>query len=73
MIATFRNIASTLNITLIFSLVTVGLVAHLPNTLLGGLTSAGIPQEAATLVSHLPPIPCCTYIAYTAGAKEQLR
>ncbi len=56
MIATFRNIASTLSITLIFSLVTVGLAAHLPHTLLDGLTSAGIPQDAATTVSHLPPV-----------------
>ena len=56
MIATFRNIASTLSITLIFSLVTVGLAAHLPNALLSGLTMAGIPQAAATAVSHLPPV-----------------
>ena len=56
MIATFRNIASTLSITLIFSLVTVGLAKHLPGTLLGGLTAAGIPQDAATAVSHLPPV-----------------
>jgi EmrB/QacA subfamily drug resistance transporter len=56
MIATFRNIASTLSITLIFSLVTVGLAKHLPGTLLGGLTTAGIPQAAAAAVSHLPPV-----------------
>jgi EmrB/QacA subfamily drug resistance transporter len=56
MIATFRNIASTLSITLIFSLVTVGLAAHLPGTLFGGLTAAGIPQAAANSVSHLPPV-----------------
>lgn len=56
MIATFRNIASTLSITLIFSLVTVGLAAHLPGTLLGGLTLAGIPRDAATAASHLPPV-----------------
>jgi len=55
MIATFRNIASTLSITLIFSLVTVGLAKHLPGTLFGGLTAAGIPQGAAA-VSHLPPV-----------------
>jgi hypothetical protein len=56
MIATFRNVASTLSITLIFSLVTVGLSQHLPGTLFGGLTAAGIPREAATAVSHLPPV-----------------
>lgn len=56
MIATFRNIASTLSITLIFSLVTVGLARHLPSTLLSGLTGAGIPRDAATAISHLPPV-----------------
>jgi EmrB/QacA subfamily drug resistance transporter len=56
MIATFRNIASTLSITLIFSLVTVGLARNLPGTLLGGLTTAGIPEGAAAAVSHLPPV-----------------
>ncbi len=55
MIATFRNIASTLSITVIFSLVTVGLAAHLLGTLLGRLTVAGIPRDAATAASHLPP------------------
>jgi EmrB/QacA subfamily drug resistance transporter len=56
MIATFRNIASTLSITLIFSLVTVGLARNLPGTLLSGLTAAGIPRAAAAGISHLPPV-----------------
>jgi MFS family permease len=56
MIATFRNIAATLSITLIFSLVTVGLARHLPITLLNGLSAAGIPHDAAAAVSHLPPV-----------------
>ena len=56
MIATFRNIASTLSITMIFSLVTVGLARHLPDALFGGLTGAGISDTVATAVSHLPPI-----------------
>jgi MFS family permease len=56
MIATFRNIASTLSITMIFSLVTVGLAQHLPGTLLSGLTEAGIPRDTAAAISHLPPV-----------------
>jgi hypothetical protein len=56
MIATFRNIASTLSITMIFSLVTVGLARNLPSTPLSGLTGAGIPRDAAAAISHLPPV-----------------
>ena len=56
MIATFRNVASTLSITLIFSLVTVGLSRHLPGALFGGLTNAGISKDAASAVSNLPPM-----------------
>ncbi len=54
--STFQNMANTLSITLIFSLVTVGLAARLPSALYQGLTSAGIPGEVASRVSHLPPI-----------------
>lgn len=54
--ATFQNTANTLSITLIFTLVTVGLAANLPKALLTGLSSAGIPRAAAENVSHIPPI-----------------
>jgi EmrB/QacA subfamily drug resistance transporter len=53
--ATFQNTASTLSITVIFSLVTVGLARNLPESLTTGLTSAGIPPDAAAKVAELPP------------------
>ncbi len=54
--ATFQNVASTLSITAIFSLVTLGLAANLPGALYGQLSGAGIPATVARQVSHLPPI-----------------
>jgi EmrB/QacA subfamily drug resistance transporter len=54
--ATFQNVASTLSITVIFSLVTLGLAANLPGALYGQLSGAGIPAAVALQVSHLPPI-----------------
>ena len=53
--ATFMNTASTLSITLVFTLVTIGLSSHLPDSLYSGLTGAGIPSDAANNVAHLPP------------------
>lgn len=53
--ATFQNTANTLSITVIFSLVTVGLARNLPESLTNGLTSAGIPADAAAKVAELPP------------------
>ena len=54
--ATFQNVASTLSITVIFSLVTLGLAANLPGALYSQLSGAGIPAVVARQVSHLPPI-----------------
>jgi EmrB/QacA subfamily drug resistance transporter len=54
--ATFQNVASTLSITVIFSLVTLGLAANLPGALYSQLSGAGIPATVAQQVSHLPPI-----------------
>jgi EmrB/QacA subfamily drug resistance transporter len=54
--ATFQNVASTLSITVIFSLVTLGLAANLPGALFSQLSGAGIPTAVALQVSHLPPI-----------------
>ena len=54
--ATFQNVASTLSITVIFSLVTLGLAANLPGALFSQLSGAGIPAAVALQVSHLPPI-----------------
>jgi EmrB/QacA subfamily drug resistance transporter len=53
--ATFMNAANTLSITLIFTLVIIGLAQSLPNTLLNGLTQVGIPAAAAQQVANLPP------------------
>jgi MFS family permease len=54
--ATFQNVASTLSITVIFSLVTVGLAKNLPGSLMSGLSGAGIPADAAAKVAGLPPV-----------------
>ena len=53
--ATFQNTANTLSITLIFTIVTIGLARSLPTTLFQGLTQAGIPAADAHLVANLPP------------------
>ncbi|HEY9722960.1 MAG TPA: MFS transporter, partial [Oscillatoriaceae cyanobacterium] len=53
--ATFQNTAMTLSITLIFTLVTIGLAGGLPVRLYQGLTSAGVPTAVAIPIAHLPP------------------
>jgi MFS family permease len=53
--ATFQNTANTLSITMIFTMVTIGLAAQLPNALFQGLSRAGVPPAAAQQVAHLPP------------------
>jgi MFS family permease len=53
--ATFQNTANTLSITWIFTMVTIGLAAHLPTALYQGLTQAGIPSNVASRVAQLPP------------------
>ncbi len=53
--STFQNVANTLSITVIFSLVTVGLAAKLPGTLDRGLTGVGVPASVAHTVATLPP------------------
>jgi MFS family permease len=64
--ATFQNTAQTLSITLIFTVVTAGLAAHLPATLFQGLTQAGIPAAAAQTVANLPPTAAmfATFLGY---------
>jgi len=54
--ATFQNVASSLSLTLIFTLVVAGLSASLPSALYGRLTAAGIPTGVATQISGIPPI-----------------
>ncbi len=53
--ATFQNTANTISITWIFTMVTIGLAAHLPAALFQGLTQAGIPGNVARQVANLPP------------------
>jgi EmrB/QacA subfamily drug resistance transporter len=53
--ATFQNTANTLSITMIFTMVTIGLAAHLPTALYQGLTRDGIPAATAQKVASLPP------------------
>ena len=54
--ATFQNSASVLSIGVFFSLMIVGLASSLPSTLHDGLVAHGVPDAAATSVSHLPPV-----------------
>ena len=49
--ATFQNMANTLSITMIFTVVIVGLSSSLPKALFEGLTNAGIPVSAAHQVA----------------------
>jgi hypothetical protein len=54
--ATFQNSAMVLSIGIFFSLLIIGLAAHLPASLDAGLRAHGVPADAATRISHLPPV-----------------
>jgi hypothetical protein len=54
--ATFQNSAMVLSIGIFFSLLIVGLSAHLPDSLQSGLQSHGVPAAQATKLAHLPPV-----------------
>jgi EmrB/QacA subfamily drug resistance transporter len=53
--ATFQNSGSLVSIGVFFSIITAGLAATLPTTLLRGLTQAGVPTAVAEKIAHLPP------------------
>jgi EmrB/QacA subfamily drug resistance transporter len=53
--STFQNAASLASMGIFFSIVTAGLAAALPATLLNGLTGAGVPTAIAQQIAHLPP------------------
>ena len=53
--ATFQNVAQSLSMTVIFSLVIAGLAAQLPGAMYGHLTAAGVPAGMAGQLSNLPP------------------
>jgi MFS family permease len=53
---TFQNSAQVLSIGVFFSLMIVGLAAHLPQALASGLQAHGVPAATAHAVGHTPPI-----------------
>ncbi|HLH15313.1 MAG TPA: MFS transporter [Solirubrobacteraceae bacterium] len=54
--ATFQNSAMVLSIGLFFSMLIVGLAAHLPASLQSGLHAHGVPSAQAARIAHLPPV-----------------
>lgn len=56
MLNTFQNSASVLSIGFFFTVITLGLSASLPTSLLRGLTRQGVPLAQATIISHIPAI-----------------
>ncbi len=54
--STFQNSGMTLSIGLFFTLMVLGLASALPSSLYHGLLQQGVPQGAATRISHLPPV-----------------
>ena len=53
--ATFQNVAQSLSMTLIFTLVIAGLSARLPGAMFSHLTAAGVPDQLATKLSGITP------------------
>ena len=56
MSATFQNSGIVFSIGIFFSLMIVGLSAHLPAALRSGLVAHGVPAAQATHLAHLPPV-----------------
>jgi MFS family permease len=56
MATTFQNSAMVLSIGIFFSLMIIGLAAHLPTALQTGLTAHGLPAAQASGIAHLPPV-----------------
>jgi MFS family permease len=56
MLNTFQNSATVLSMGLFFTIVTLGLAAHLPSHLYSGLVGAGVDPAAAHTVANEPPI-----------------
>ncbi len=53
---TFQNSAQVLSVGVFFTLMILGLAAHLPQTLYAGLRAHGVSAAAAHHVAHLPPV-----------------
>ncbi len=56
MATVFSNSAMVLSIGIFFSLMITGLASSLPQHLMHGLTSNGVPHDAAARVAQLPPV-----------------
>jgi MFS family permease len=53
--STFQNAGSPLSMGVFFTIIVVGLSSTLPLAIQNGLTSGGVPVQAAANASHLPP------------------
>ncbi len=53
---TFQNSAQVLSVGIFFTLMILGLAAHLPQTLSAGLGEHGVGPAAARQIAHLPPV-----------------
>ena len=53
--ATCQMLGQPLSIGIFFSLMVLGLTAHVPGAMLAGLTSQHVPAQVATPLSHMPP------------------
>ncbi|QKT09238.1 MFS transporter [Gordonia sp. X0973] len=56
MMTTFQNSAMVLSIGIFFSLMIVGLSAHLPTAMTTGLTAHGVPASSAEQIADLPTV-----------------
>jgi len=54
--STFQNSAQVLSIGIFFTLMIIGLSAHLPESLYRGLVAQGVPSSAAERAANLPPV-----------------
>ncbi|MHB8220945.1 MAG: MFS transporter [Acidimicrobiales bacterium] len=54
--STFQNSAQVLSIGIFFTLMIIGLSAHLPSSLYRGLVAQGVPSSAAARAANLPPV-----------------
>jgi MFS family permease len=53
---TFQNSAQVLSVGIFFTLMILGLAAHLPQTLGAGLRAHGVGAATASRIAHLPPV-----------------
>jgi EmrB/QacA subfamily drug resistance transporter len=53
--ATGQTLGMPLSMGIFFSLMVVGLTAHVPAAMFGGLTAQHVPVQVATPLSHMPP------------------